>query len=252
MTFQKFVAPLLLVFTLLFTACAAPAATTETAAEAPAAAEATPTEAPAEEPTAEPVEEATATPVAESPAESSAAEGEAATYVVDTAASKIEWYGSKPIGASESGTVNIAEGEMSFNGDQLVGGTIVIDMASIATTTQSGGMAEQLVGHLASDDFFGIATHPTAQLVLKSAEPTDVANQYRVKADLTIKETTKEIEFVTDVVVAEDTLTGNANIVVNRADFDVRYNSAAFFSNLGDNLISDEMEMTVMLVAKKG
>jgi hypothetical protein len=40
--------------------------------------------------------------------------------------------------------------------------------------------------------------------------------------------------------------------VVNRADFDVRYNSAAFFSNLGDNLISDEMEMTVMLVAKKG
>jgi polyisoprenoid-binding protein YceI len=252
MKLQKFVAPLLLVFTLLFTACAAPAATTETAAEAPAAAEATPPEAPAEEPTAEPVEEATATPVAESPAESSAAEGEAATYVVDTAASKIEWYGSKPIGASESGTVNIAEGEMSFNGDQLVGGTIVIDMASIATTTQSGGMAEQLVGHLASDDFFGVATYPTAQLVLKSAEPTDVANQYRVKADLTIKETTKEIEFVTDVVVAEDTLTGNANIVVNRADFDVRYNSAAFFSNLGDNLISDEMEMTVMLVAKKG
>lgn len=248
MKLQKFVAPLLLVFTLLFTACAAPAATTETAAEAPAAAEATPTEAPTEEPAAE----ATATPVAESAAESSAAEGEAATYVVDPATSKIEWYGSKPIGLSESGTVNIAEGQMNFTGDQLVDGTIIIDMTSIATTSQSGGMAEQLVGHLSSDDFFGVATYPTAQLVLKSAEPTDVANQYRVKADLTIKETTKEIEFVTDVAVAEDTLTGNAKIVVNRADFDVRYNSAAFFSNLGDNLISDEMEMTVTLVAKKG
>lgn len=247
MKLQKFVAPLLLVFTLLFTACAAPAATTETAAEAPAAAEATPTAAPAAEPA-----EATATPVAESPAESSAAEGEAATYVVDTATSKVEWYGSKPIGASESGTVNIAEGQMNFTGDQLVDGTILIDMTSIATTSQSGGMAEQLVGHLSSDDFFGVATYPTAQLVLKSAEPTGVENQYQVKADLTIKETTKEIAFVTDVVVADDTLTGNAKIVVNRADFDVRYNSAAFFSNLGDNLISDDMEMTVTLVAKKG
>lgn len=242
MTLQKFVAPLLLVSALLFAACAAPAATTEPAVEAPAAAEATPTEAPAEE--------ATATPAAESAAETTAAEGEA-TYTVDTAASKVEWFGSKPIGASESGTVNIAEGQMSFNGDQLVGGTIVIDMASIATTSQSGGMAEQLVGHLSSDDFFGIATYPTAQLVLKSAEPTGVENQYQVKADLTIKETTKEIEFVTDVVVTEDTLTGNAKIVVNRADFDVRYNSAAFFSSLGDNLISDDMEMTVTLVAKK-
>lgn len=244
MTLQTFVAPLLLVFALLFTACAAPAATTETVAEAPAAAAATPTTAPAEE--------RTATPAAESAAESTAAEGEAATYVVDTTASKVEWYGSKPIGASESGTVNIAEGQLSFNGDQLVEGAIVIDMTSIATTSQSGGMAEQLVGHLSSDDFFGVATYPTAQLVLKSAEPTDIANQYRVKADLTIKTTTKEIEFVTDVVVAEETLTGNAKIVVNRADFDVRYNSAAFFSNLGDNLISDEMEMTVTLVAKKG
>lgn len=252
MLLPKFVAPLLLVFALLFTACAAPAATTEPAAEAPAAAEATPTEAPAEEPTAEPVEEATATPAAESAAETTAAEGEAVTYVVDTAASKVEWYGSKPIGASESGTVNIAEGQMSFTGDQLVAGTIVIDMTSIATTSQSGGMAEQLVGHLSSDDFFGVATYPTAQLVLKSAEPTGTENQYLVKADLTIKETTKEIEFTTDVVVADDTLTGAAKIVVNRADFDVRYNSAAFFSGLGDNLISDDMEMTVTLVAKKG
>jgi len=252
MKLPKFVAPLLLVFTLLFTACAAPAATTEPAAEAPAAAEATPTEAPAEEPTAEPAEEATATPAAESAAETTAAEGEAATYVVDTAASKVEWYGSKPIGASESGTVNIAEGQMNFTGDQLVDGTIIIDMSSIATTSQSGGMAEQLIGHLSSDDFFGVATYPTAQLVLKSAEPTGTENQYLVKGDLTIKETTKEIEFTTDVIVADDTLTGTAKIVVNRADFDVRYNSAAFFSGLGDNLISDDMEMTVTLVAKKG
>jgi len=147
--------------------------------------------------------------------------------------------------------VNITEGQMNFAGEQLVDGTIVIDMSSIATTSQSGGMAEQLVGHLSSDDFFGVATYPTAQLVLKSVEATATANQYLVKADLTIKETTKEIEFVTDVAVADDTLNGSAEIIVNRADFDVRYNSGTFFSGLGDDLISDEMTITVTLIAQK-
>jgi hypothetical protein len=40
-----------------------------------------------------------------------------------------------------------------------------------------------------------------------------------------------------------------AEIVVDRAVFDVRYGSGSFFDNLGDDLISDEMEITVNLVA---
>ncbi len=167
------------------------------------------------------------------------------------AASTVNWYGSKPIGASETGTVAIAEGQLNFAGEQLVDGTITIDMATIATSSQSGGMAKQLVDHLSSDDFFGVTTYPTAKLVIKSAEATATANQYTVKGDLTIKETTKEIEFVADVTAAEGLLNGTAEIIVNRADFDVRYNSGSFFSNLGDNLISDEMKLTVVLVAKK-
>lgn len=240
---RKWLVPLLLTSALFVAACgpASPTATTESAAPAAAPTEA-PTEAPPAEPTAAPAEEAAAEP----------ATGEAVTYVVDPAVSTVQWYGSKPIGASESGTVNIAEGTLNIAGEQLVDGTIVIDMTTIATTSQSSGMAEQLVGHLSSDEFFGVETYPTATLVLKAAEPTGVENQYRVTADLTIKETTKEITFVTDVSVAEDTLTGTAEIVVNRADFDVRYGSAAFFSDLGDNLISDEMELTVTLVAKQG
>lgn len=138
---------------------------------------------------------------------------------------------------------------MSFDGDQFVDGTITIDMTTIATTSQSGGMAEQLVGHLSSDDFFGVETYPTSILVIKSAEPTDVDNQYLVKADLTIKETTGEIEFTTDVTVGDGTLTATADIVFDRAEFNVQYGSGSFFDNLGDKLINDEVEMTVTLVA---
>jgi polyisoprenoid-binding protein YceI len=87
--------------------------------------------------------------------------------------------------------------------------------------------------------------------LLKSATPTEIENQYLVTADLTIKATTQEIEFITDVVADDETLTANAELVINRADFDVRYGSGAFFSNLGNDLISDEMELTVVLVATR-
>ncbi len=269
MNLKKQLLPLLLVVSLLLAACGG----SETAAPA----EVAPTEAPAVEATVAPEPTATEAPAAEAPAateapaaevaasatttesvaseaassESAAVEGEAASYAVDVAASTVTWYGSKPIGASETGTVAIAEGQLNFAGEQLVDGTITIDMATIATSSQSGGMAKQLVDHLSSDDFFGVATYPTAKLVIKSAEATATANQYTVKGDLTIKETTKEIEFVADVTASEGLLNGTAEIIVNRADFDVRYNSGSFFSNLGDNLISDEMKLTVVLVAKK-
>ncbi len=226
---------------MLFAACTA--AAPATVQESEPAAEAT--EAPAEEPSEE---TAAAT---EAPAEEAdvAEAGGSTTYVVDPAGSSIEWYGSKPIGVSESGTVQIAEGQLSFDGSSFASGTVVIDMTTIAPTSQTGNMLDMLTGHLKSDEFFGVETYPTATLVITSAEPTEVENQYAVVADLTIKETTDEIAFVTDVTVDGETLDATADIVVDRSIYDVRYGSGAFFSDLGDDLISDEMEMTVRLVA---
>jgi polyisoprenoid-binding protein YceI len=262
--FRRILLTVVILFSLTLMMACGPAETETTQAPAtatePAAAEPAPTEEPVAEPTAEPAEEPAAEPTAEPTAEaaeeapaaeSDAASGEQATYTVDTTASSVGWYGFRPAGGSESGTVNIAEGQLSFVGAELVEGMVVIDMQSIATDSQSGGMADQLLGHLSSDDFFGVETYPTATLVLKSAEMTEVENQYRVTADLTIKATTKEIEFITDVVADDQTITANAEMIVNRADFDIRYGSGTFFSNLGNDLISDDMELTIVLVATR-
>jgi polyisoprenoid-binding protein YceI len=227
---------------LILAACSAPAPAAAPDAE-PVAEEAAPTEAAPEEAAA--AEEAAPTEVAAE----EGADGEATVYTVDPAASSVAWFGSKPVGPTETGTVDIAEGQLTFNGSELVDGSFVIDMTTITTDSQSGNMKEMLEGHLKSDDFFGVETYPTATLVIKSVEPTDVENQYSVVGDLTIKETTAEIEFLTDVVVGDGTLEAVAEIVVDRAVFDVRYGSGSFFDNLGDDLISDEMEITVNLAA---
>lgn len=247
MNYRKFTVVILSIVALaLFAACAAgPETSQETA---PAAEEVAAEEVATEEVSEEVAEEAETEAGAE--AEAEVVSDETVVYIVDTAASTIEWYGSKPIGASESGTVAISEGQLSFNGTELLEGSFVIDMESIETTTQSGNMKSMLEDHLKSDDFFGIASHPTASLVIKSVEPTDVENQYTVVADLTIKEITEEITFVTDVTADADMLAATADLVIDRSLYDIRYNSGSFFSDLGDDLISDEMELTINLVAK--
>lgn len=241
--FRKSVLSLLTLSALLIiTACGR---TAEPASEAPAATLA-PTAAPTEAAPAAPADTTTAVTATTN----TVSAGEA-LYTVDTAASTIEWYGSKPIGLSESGNVAIREGQLRFNGTELVDGAFVVDMTTIETTTQSGDMKNMLEGHLKSDEFFGVDTYPTATLVIQSVTPTDVENQYTVVGDLTIKETTAAIEFVTDVTVVDaQQLQATAKLVIDRAVYDVRYGSGSFFSDLGDDLISDEMELTVTLVAQ--
>lgn len=223
--------PLTLLLAFLLAACPASApATTSDSGSAPAADEATP--APADEASAETSDSA-----------------DEATYVVDTAASTITWRGEKPLQYGHTGTVNIAEGQMTFAGNQLTGSSFTIDMTSIENEDLSGSDKADLEGHLKSDDFFGVETYPTATLVIKSAEPTETDGQYNVVADLTMKDITNEITFVTDVTVGDGTLSAAAEITVDRAQFDVRFGSGSFFDNLGDKLISDEIQLTISLLA---
>lgn len=171
------------------------------------------------------------------------------TFVINAAESSVEWRGAKAIGDAHFGTVNIASGTISVADGQLVGGEFELDMDSIINTDGlTGGMQDRLVGHLKSDDFFSVDTYPTASLVLTSAKSMG-GDQYTVTGDLTVKGITKPIEF--EATASEDgsSMTASAEFVIDRSEFDVRYGSGSFFDDLGDDLINDEIEMTVNLVA---
>lgn len=178
------------------------------------------------------------------------AEG-ATTYAVNTSESTVVWTGSKPVGASHSGFVDVQAGELVIEEGALVSGQFTLDMQTIRTTDDMAqGMIDRLEGHLKSDDFFGVETYPTTTIELKSAEKTG-DNTYTVIADLTIKETTEEIVFEATVEETDDSITATTDIVFDRAAFDVQYNSGSFFSDLGDDLINDEVEIVVTIVAQK-
>ena len=52
---------------------------------------------------------------------------------IDIKDSKIEWKGKKILG-SHTGTINLSEGYLEVDGDNLVGGMFVVDMTSMTNT----------------------------------------------------------------------------------------------------------------------
>ena len=167
---------------------------------------------------------------------------------VDAAKSTIEWKGEKVTG-EHMGTINISQGNLVVKKGELAGGEFTIDMSSIVVTDLEGEYKGKLEGHLKSDDFFGVANHPKATLVITNTKLVK-GNTYEVTADLTIKGITKPIKFMAELVDNNGTVQANANIIVDRSEYDVRYGSGSFFDDLGDKTIYDEFTLTVNLVTK--
>ncbi|RAV29830.1 YceI family protein [Sinomicrobium soli] len=163
------------------------------------------------------------------------------TKEVDVKTSKVTWKGYKVTGSHE-GTIALQKGSLIFDGDQLTGGEFVVDMTSISSTDLEGENKDNLDGHLKSDDFFGIGTHPTASMAFTKVKPAG-KNAYEVTADLTVKGKTHPVTF--ELSVYGNKATGAVKI--DRTKYDVRYGSGSFFDNLGDKTIYDEFDLVVDL-----
>lgn len=160
---------------------------------------------------------------------------------VDVQKSNITWKGYKVTG-EHTGKISIKNGVLEFENDKLVGGEFTIDMASISTTDLTGDMKGKLDGHLKSDDFFGVETHPNSTLVITKVEGS--GNTVDVTADLTIKGITESVTF--PMTISENTAT--AELTIDRSKFNVRYGSNSFFDGLKDKAIYDDFDLKVDLV----
>lgn len=175
---------------------------------------------------------------------------QAQVYIVNAASSAIVWKGYKVTG-EHTGTVKIKDGKLSFSNGVLNGGEFTIDMNSINNTDLEGEWAGKLVGHLKSDDFLGMASHPTSKLVITRAIALDTKGNYKIVGNLTIKGITKEVKFQANVKEANGSVNASGKITVDRSEYDIRYGSGSFFDGLGDKTIYDEFDLQVSLVAGK-
>jgi len=161
--------------------------------------------------------------------------------VVKSSESKVTWKAYKVTG-SHTGTVDLKSGALIFDEGTLKGGEFEVDMPSLVSTDLEGEYKGKLEGHLKSDDFFGVATYPTASLVFTDVKASG-KNSYEVSGDLTIKGITKPVTFDVSIYGSKAT----ATLKVDRAQYNVKYGSGSFFDNLGDKTIYDEFDLVIDL-----
>lgn len=176
----------------------------------------------------------------------------AQTYTIDSEASTLGWHGEKVFAGGHDGAVTISEGTVYVDESGTIsGGEFTIDMDSITNEDLSGAMKDQLLNHLRSDDFFSVAQYPDAEFTITSVTETATDNDYQVVGDLTIKGITNEISFPATITMPDGQMLVTAEFSINRSLWDIRFGSASFFEDLGDSVISDDIDLTLDLVLEQ-
>jgi len=162
---------------------------------------------------------------------------------VNSKASSIEWVGKKVV-SQHHGNIQFKSGYLELKDDRIEAGDLVVDMTTITNADiENENRNQRLVGHLKSDDFFGVEEYPVAYFTVSQSSKFS-EGKATLSGNITIKGKTEPITF-------EVVRTGNeynANLDLDRSKFDVRFGSDSFFENLGDNAIDDIFTLEIKLV----
>jgi len=175
---------------------------------------------------------------------------EGTTYKVSKKTSKIEWIGKKVTG-EHNGTINVQEGEVMVKDGMISGGTLWIDMGTIAVLDikdeETNG---KLKGHLMSPDFFAVEKYPKSKLEITKVESKG-GEKYHIHGNLTIKDKTEKVEIPATVKMDGDKLVAIGETEIDRTKFDIKYGSGQFFEDLGDKMIYDNFTVKFKVGAMK-
>ncbi len=177
-------------------------------------------------------------------------------YAVDTTTSAIEWTGKKPTG-QHTGIIKLKNGTITTKEGSVESGTFTIDMNSITVTDLEGDQKAGLEGHLkglgkedGKDHFFNVGKYPTAAFEITAISQKE--SKTYIQGNLTIKGIKKNISFPATRYMNRDTMSLQSEVfTINRTDWGVNYGSKSIFDNLGDKFINDDIELKIMLNAKK-
>lgn len=172
------------------------------------------------------------------------------TLKINQTQSNVKWTGFKKTGSSHNGTVAVKEGQIKMVDGLVAGGQVVLDMQSITVLDipATDSMNAKLTGHLKDADFFDVAKHTTAQLMIKSSKKT--ADVIEVMGDLTIRGKTLPVTIPVKVTQAGKAVKANGSLKIDRTQFGIQYASANFFKLAADKIIEDQFELSFDLTAE--
>ena len=144
---------------------------------------------------------------------------------------------------------NDIEGSISFNPEnprQAEISEIKINARTFETDSGSRDQAiKRFILDSTSDEYQYITFNPKEISNLPEAFEAGQTYDVEIAGDLTIKDTTREEAFDTEITVREDSLKGSANAVVSYADYGINIPDLDFIAS-----VEDEVELKLDFVAK--
>ena len=169
-------------------------------------------------------------------------------YRLDVKNSKLLWK-AKKVNGGHNGYVLFRSGEIkTLTPGKYDSGDFNIHMNSIVVVDQLMPKENREVeGVVKAGNFFAVALYPMARMRVKTIAPTGKVNQYKVSGDLTIKGVTKPLEFLAMFTRSGKTLNTVADFKIDRTKWGINYKSASFFGDLKDELIADDIEISLRM-----
>jgi len=172
-----------------------------------------------------------------------------AKFNIQQASSTVNWTGKKVLGL-HTGNINIANGFIEISDNTIVGGEIQVDMTSIVITDIEDKKTRQdFFEHLLNDDFFSVDKFKTSKLVITGSTKIET-NKFKIDGNLTIKDISHPISFISSIEIFTDTLHSLGEVVIDRTLYNIRYGSGKFIDDLGDKLIYDDFVLQFKLVGQ--
>lgn len=168
---------------------------------------------------------------------SSASTTLAGELAVDSAASKLEFVGSKTDGKHAGGFKDF-KGAIATDGKGVEKVTLEIKTSSIYSDDA------KLTAHLKSGDFFNVNKYPKATFSSTKIEPISGEKDatHKVTGELTLLGVTKEVTFPAKVAVSGKSAKLAGKVTINKKDFGMTY---------GEGKILPEVPVTFALETSK-
>lgn len=165
-------------------------------------------------------------------------------------ASDVHWWGykiAKSDASSHDGTIKVKSGNIVMKGNQVTGGTFVLDMNSINSTDLSGEYQTKLNNHLKTGDFFEAEKYPTATYTITSLKKnSDKIYNYIVNGKLTVKGKTEAVSFPAKISYSK----GVVSLVSQKFSFDRKKFDVTYKSAVQDVVVKDDIDLLVKVTAK--
>jgi len=175
-------------------------------------------------------------------------------YKVDVKSSTISWKGSKKIGDSHTGTLDIASGILVIDKGTIIGGGFTIDINSLNNTDMAGtDGAGKLEGHLKSEDFFNVAKFPNATFNITKVTPVmnNSTMTHTVSGMLNLMGVAKSISMPATINMTDDSFSATVkDYKLNRTDWGMKYGSG-LLGLAADKIINDDVMINIELSASK-